>query len=82
MLLERIDQLEAELHAEAAATTTYAVLEDRHGEATQLACHVTDEHVGEMHRLLAAQIEKRREKASKRKVAALGRAAPGPLSMR
>lgn len=86
MLLERIDRLEADLHSEATATDTYSVLQERHGEAAQMACKVTDEHVNEMHRLLVAQLEKRKEKALKshrgHRVAALGRTAPGPLSLR
>lgn len=86
LLLARIDRLEADLHSETAATDTYAVLQERHGEATQMACRVTDEHVNEMHRLLVAQLEKRKEKALKshrgRRVAALGRTATGPLSLR
>jgi hypothetical protein len=85
MLLARIDQLEADLHSEATAIDTLAVLQQRHGEAVQVACRVTDEHVSEMHRLLVAQTEKRKEKAVRsrhRRVAALGRASPGPLSMR
>ena len=84
MLLARIDQLEADLHSEATAIDTLAVLQERHGEAVQVACRVTDEHVNEMHRLLVAQTEKRKEKALKshRRVVALGRASHGPLSMR
>jgi hypothetical protein len=85
MLLARIDQLEADLHSEATAIDTLAVLQQRHGEAVQVACRVTDEHVSEMHRLLVAQTEKRKEKAVRsrhRRVAALGRASHGPLSMR
>jgi hypothetical protein len=86
LMLERLDQLEADLHSEATAIDTYAVLQERHGEASQLACHVTDEHVNEMHRLLVAQLEKRREKeqerARKHKMRAMGRAAGKTLSMR
>ncbi len=84
MLLERLDQLEADLHAEAAATDVLAVLQQRHGQVAEVACRVTDEHVNEMHRMLVAQTEKRMEKAlkSRRRVAALGRASHGPLSMR
>ncbi|GAC1342465.1 MAG: hypothetical protein NVSMB23_15190 [Myxococcales bacterium] len=77
MMLARLDRLEADLHSEATATDTFAVLQQRHGEASQIACKVTDEHMGEMHRLLVAQLEKRREKLASRsnkKMAALGRA--------
>jgi hypothetical protein len=84
MLLARIDQLEADLHSEATAIDTLAVLQQRHGQAVQVACHVTDEHVSEMHRLLMAQTEKskQKERRSHRRVAALGRTNPGPLSLR
>jgi hypothetical protein len=78
LMLARLDRLEADLHSEATAIDTYAVLQQRHGEASQIACKVTDEHVNEMHRLLAAQLEKRKEKLAvrkhKKKLVALGRA--------
>jgi hypothetical protein len=79
LMLARLDRLEADLHSEATATDTYAVLQERHGEASQIACKVTDDHVNEMHRLLMAQLEKRKEKVALRaqrnkKRAALGRA--------
>jgi hypothetical protein len=79
LMLERLDRLEADLHSEATATDTYAVLQERHGEASQIACKVTDDHVNEMHRLLSAQLEKRKQKVALRsqrnkKRVALGRA--------
>lgn len=76
MMLARLDRLEADLHSEATATDTYAVLQERHGQASQVACKVTDEHVNEMHRLLVAQLEKRKEKLAQRngKLARLSKA--------
>jgi hypothetical protein len=77
LMLARLDRLEADLHSEATAIDTYAVLQQRHGDASRMACKVTDEHVDEMHRLLAAQLEKRNEKLAvrkhKKKLVALGR---------
>ena len=41
-------------------------LEYRHGQAQQIACQVTNDHVKEIHRLALLQEEKRREKAHKK----------------
>src|SRR6202011_121043 len=59
MLLARIDQLEADLHSEATAIDTLAVLQERHGEAVQVACGVRVQHVTKLHRMLDACTEKR-----------------------
>ena len=66
-ILRQLDRLEADLHQGSAETTTYADLVARHGEAQQIACKVTDEHVEEIHRLAALQQEKIREKKASRK---------------
>ena len=54
------------MHQGAAETLTYAVLVERHGEAEQMACKVTDERVEEIHRLAMAQQEKIRERRQSR----------------
>ena len=72
-LLRQLDKLEADLHAGAEETTTYAVLVERHGEAQEMACHVTDDHVNEIHRLAEAQQKKVAEKRKKRTLAQLQR---------
>ncbi len=65
-MLRALDRLEADLHGQSAETHTFAVLVDRHGEATQLACQVTDTHVREIERLDLAQRQKRQEKLNKK----------------
>lgn len=74
-MLRQLDALEADLHQGAAEAVTYAVLVDRHAQAEQMACKVTDEHVEEIHRLAVAQQEKIRERrqARHRRVASLSR---------
>ncbi len=66
-MLRQLDALEADLHQGAAETDTYAELVARHGQAEQMACKVTEEHVEEIHRLAAAQQEKIRERRAHRK---------------
>ena len=72
-ILARLDQLEADLHDERAKTAVYGELEDRHGQASQIACQVTDEHVQEIHRLAAAQEQKRQERSHRRRAVAQAR---------
>jgi hypothetical protein len=65
-LLARLDQLEADLHQQDAEIFLTSELEYRHGQAQQIACQVTNDHVREIHRLATLQEEKRREKAHKK----------------
>jgi hypothetical protein len=65
-LLARLDQLEADLHTQDKEIFLNAELEYRHGQAQQIACVVTSDHVREIHRLATLQEEKRREKAQKK----------------
>src|SRR5213082_3858038 len=65
-LLARLDQLEADLHQQDAEILLTSELEYRHGQAQQIACQVTNDHVKEIHRLALLQEEKRREKAHKK----------------
>jgi hypothetical protein len=65
-MLAKLDKMEADLASEDTTETTYAVLAFRHGQAEQMACHVTDEHVEEIHRLDVAQQKKMLEKHKKR----------------
>ena len=65
-LLARLDQLEADLHQQDAEILLSSELEYRHGQAQQIACQVTNDHVKEIHRLALLQEEKRREKAHKK----------------
>src|SRR4051794_17636314 len=76
-LLERLDQLEADLHQQDAEIFLTSELQYRHGQAQQIACQVTNDHVKEIHRLAVLQEEKRRDKAKghkKGKVVAQARA--------
>ena len=54
-ILKQLDRLEADLHTSNGDTQLFADLVERHGQAQQIACKVTDEHVEEIHRLAAAQ---------------------------
>jgi len=65
-LLARLDQLEADLHQQDSQILLTSELEWRHGQAQQIACQVTSDHVREIHRLALLQEEKRREKAHKK----------------
>jgi hypothetical protein len=65
-LLARLDQLEADLHDQDAQLFLTSELEYRHGQASQIACQVTTDHIREIHRLAVMQEEKRREKAHKK----------------
>jgi hypothetical protein len=62
-LLARLDQLEADLHQQDAELFVTSELEWRHGQAQQMACQVTGDHLREIHRLAVLQQEKQREKA-------------------
>ena len=66
-LLARLDQLEADLHQQDAEIFLTSELEWRHGQAQQIACQVTSDHVKEIHRLAVLQEEMQREKAKGRK---------------
>ena len=66
-VLARLNQLEADLHQQDAEIFLTSELEWRHGQAQQIACQVTSDHVKEIHRLAVAQEEKQREKAKARK---------------
>jgi hypothetical protein len=66
-MLRQLDSLEADLHGETATIETYGELIDRHGQATQVACQVTEAHVREITRLDLAQRQKREEKQRMRK---------------
>ena len=65
-MLRQLDRLEADLHAEDVQTDVYAVLVERHGQAQQIACKVSDEHVQEIHRLDVAQQQKIQQKRQER----------------
>jgi hypothetical protein len=65
-LLARLEQLEADLHQQDSEIFLTSELEYRHGQAQQIACQVTNDHVREIHRLATLQEEKRREKAHKK----------------
>ena len=54
-ILARLDQLEADLHDEGSKLAVYGELEQRHGQTSQIACQVSDEHLQEIHRLATAQ---------------------------
>jgi hypothetical protein len=72
-LLAKLDQLEADLHAQTAELLVSNELEERHATATQLACRVTDDHLQEIHRLALAQERKMQERSGRRKVVAMAR---------
>ena len=61
-ILKQLDRLEADLHASAGDTMLFSDLVERHGQAQQVACKVTDEHVEEIHRLAVAQESKLEQK--------------------
>jgi hypothetical protein len=65
-ILRQLNRLEADLQNADAETTTYGVLVDRHGQAQEMACKVTEDHVAEIHRLAVAQEEKVRQKRNDR----------------
>ncbi|MCA1829191.1 MAG: hypothetical protein ABR567_02145 [Myxococcales bacterium] len=61
-ILRQLDRLEADLHQSNGEMQTYAELVERHGQAQEIACKVTDEHVNEIHRLAVAQEQKLQQK--------------------
>jgi hypothetical protein len=73
-MLRQLDQIESELHNANAENVLYSELVERHGEAQQIACNVTDEHVQEIHRLALAQERKMEQKRAKRRAVAMARA--------
>jgi hypothetical protein len=66
-LLARLDQLEADLHEQNAEIFLGSELSYRHGQAQEMACQVTNDHVREIHRLAVLQQEKLQERAKSRK---------------
>lgn len=74
-ILAKLDQLEADLHDEHSKLALYGELERRHGQTSQIACQVADEHVEEIHRLAMAQEKKQQEKTRKRRTVAQARLA-------
>ena len=72
-ILAKLDQLEAELHEEGSKLAVYGELEQRHGQTSQIACQVADEHVQEIHRLAMAQERKQQEKTRVRRAVAQAR---------
>lgn len=75
-MLRQLDRLESDLHHGEAESLTYAVLVERHAEAEQMACKVTDEHVQEIHRLAEAQERKLQERQVRRKKLVATRSRP------
>jgi hypothetical protein len=65
-MLRQLDRLEADLHASNGEMVVYTELVARHGQAQQVACQVTEEHIQEIHRLAEAQQRKRQEKQRRR----------------
>jgi hypothetical protein len=81
-ILRQLDKLEADLHQNDAETDTYAVLVERHGQAQQIACKVTDEHVAEIQRLDMLQQQKmqaKRRERQLRKKKAVAQLSPRPV---
>ena len=74
-ILARLDQLEADLHDDGSKLAVYGELEQRHGQTSQIACQVSDEHLQEIHRLATAQEKKQQEKTRKRRAVAQTRVA-------
>src|SRR5882762_11635365 len=72
-MLAKLDQMEADLHDEGSKLAMYGALEQRHGQTSQIACQVADEHVQEIHRLAMAQQKKQAEKVRRRRAVAQGR---------
>jgi hypothetical protein len=72
-MLAKLDQMEADLHDQGSKLAAYGELEQRHGQTSQIACQVADEHVQEIHRLAMAQQKKQQEKAGKRRAVAQAR---------
>ncbi len=66
-MLRQLDRLEADLHASDGEMVIYTELVARHGQAQQVACQVTEEHIQEIHRLAEAQQKKRQEKQLRRR---------------
>jgi len=46
-MLAALDRLEADLHSRDAEMATYSELIERHSQTQQIACKVTDEHLGD-----------------------------------
>src|SRR5690349_13427332 len=67
-ILKQLDRLEADLHESNSQSELYSELVARHGQAQEIACKVTDEHVAEIHRLAVAQERKLEQKREARRV--------------
>jgi uncharacterized protein YhaN len=83
-ILRQLDALEADLHQGSAEMATYAELVDRHARTEQIACKVTNEHVGDIERLAAVQEARMQRKSVdrlKRKALALARRHPARRTM-
>jgi len=76
-ILARLDQLEADLHDEGSKLVVYGELEQRHGQASQIACQVSDEHLQEIHRLAMVQERKQQQKNGKHRAVAQARVPRG-----
>ena len=72
-MLKQLDALESSLATNEAENVTYGVLVDRHARAEQIACHVTDEHVEEIHRLDMAFRKKSEEKRKGKRITVASR---------
>ncbi len=57
-MLAALDRLEADLHSRDAEMATYSELIERHSQTQQIACKVSDEHLGDIARLAAVQEER------------------------
>jgi hypothetical protein len=64
-MLAQLGKLEADLAAADTAGTTFSLLVERHGQAEQVACRVTDEHIEEIHRLDVARQKQMLERHKK-----------------
>jgi len=77
-MLARLDQLEADLHEESTKLAMYDELDQRHRQASQVACHVTEEQLRDVHRLAEVQERKQQRKERNRKAVAVARLSRGP----
>ena len=78
-ILAKLDALEADLHNGAVEAAVYKELVERHAHTEQIACKVTDGHVGDIERLAAIQEARMNYKSVsrlKKKAIALARRHP------
>ena len=64
-LLDKVNSIEADLHAQSSEIVLYGELGARRQTATEVTCNVAASHVREISRLAEAQTKKRKEKARK-----------------